>query len=165
MRNKEHIDAFRTEALMILRFQLAFDRIKEFKKFKTQSRSEFSDQLISLKTIENDLVMRICKFDDKGRNTHCFKNLDLSICENNKKIKDEISKFSDLIQNIKQDRRHNQLAHLKKGSEDNQYEPKYNLKPAIRLIIEIIDLVNITPINYEWSDGSYEKYDLKKEVL
>ncbi|RYX81159.1 hypothetical protein EON73_04975 [bacterium] len=70
-----------------------------------------------------------------------------------------------MIKDLKEQRRHKELAHLEIGQFDNDFEVKYDLLPAIKLIAEIIDLMNEAIINYPWSDGKYEKYDLRKEVL
>ncbi len=163
-----HIDAFRTEALMLLRFQLAFNRILRFENFNEMSRSNYVDQRLSLKAIENDLVIRICKFDDDRKGVHSFKKA-INEIQNTHPHKPEIVEkvkiFSKMIAKAKQERRHEKLAHLKIGIEDNEYEVRYNLIPTIKLMIDIIDLMFEKKISYEWSDGQYEKFDLRKEVL
>lgn len=163
-----HIEAFKTEALMLLRFQLAFNRIRNFKDFKNISRSDYVDKLISLKSIENDLLIRICKFDDMRKGVHSFKRAELEISKNHSnrtELLESIKKFSGLVSKIKNERRHKQLAHLKIGIEDNEYEIRFDFVPVIHLIVKIIDLMNLSEINYEWSDGKYEKFDLRKEIL
>ena len=57
------------------------------------------------------------------------------------------------------------MAHLKIGDEDNDYQVRYDFVPTIKLIVDIIDLMNQNKINYGWQDGRYEKFDLRKEVL
>ncbi|MCF0057760.1 hypothetical protein [Dyadobacter sp. CY356] len=163
-----HIDAFKTEALMLLRFQLAYNRIIKFDDFGNFSRSDFVDKLISLKAIENDLLIRVCKFDDDTTGVHSFKNAvnEISTTHKNKaKIEEKLKSFSKLIDKLKKERRHIQLAHLKIGTTDEEYDIRYELTPAIKVIIDIIDLMNLENISYTWSDGKYEKFDLRKEVL
>lgn len=163
-----HIQAFQTEALMLLRFQFAFNRISKFDNLNKISRSDFVDKLISLKAIENDLAIRICKFDDGSKGVHSFQKAIMSISTINstkKEIEVKFKEFEKIIQDVKLIRRHTQLAHLKLGAIDDEYEIRYNFTPAIRLIIEIIDLMNGETVSYSWSDGSYEKFDLRKEVL
>jgi predicted RNA-binding protein with RPS1 domain len=163
-----HIDALQGESLMLLRFQLAYNRISGFSDFQDISRSEFVDRWLALKAIENDLVVRICKFDDDTKGVHSFKKAinELTATHPNKnQIKEKTKQFSQLIRDLKQSRRNENLAHLKIGKEDLQYDPKYNLIPAIKLIIEIVDLMTDNRVKYEWNDGQYEKFDLRKEVL
>ncbi len=163
-----HINALITEAEMILRFQLALNRIMKFDDLNSISRSNFIDRLISLKAIENDLVIRICKFDDTTRGVHSFKKALNEIPTthlNKSEITKKISEFSQLISKLKNERRHNRLAHLKIGVEDNDYQLRYNLIPAIKLIVHIIDLMKNTKIQYNWKDGKYEEFDLRKEIL
>ncbi len=164
----KHIDAFRTEAMMLLRFQLAFNRISKFDDIQNISRSDFVDRLISLKTIENDLVIRVCKFVDDTRGVHSFTKAVLEITAvnpNKTEIEKKINQFKLLIDKIQKERRHTHLAHLKIDKEDDEYEVRYNLTPAIKSIVDIMDLMNNAKVNYSWSDGRYEKFDLRKEVL
>lgn len=165
---KIHVDAFCIEAQMLLRFQLAFNRLAKLNFINSISRSELVDILIALKTIENDLVIRVCKFDDKRKDTHNF-SVALRLVKDSHPYKSELRKkirdFQFHINELKTKRRHEQLAHLKKGKKDDDFEPRYNLKPAIKMILEIIDLMAIQKQNYYWKDGSFEKYNLKEVVF
>lgn len=163
-----HINALMTETEMILRFQLALNRILKFDDLNSISRSNFIDRLISLKAIENDLVIRICKFDDNTKGVHSFKKAltEISTTHLNKsEINKKVAEFSQLISKLKKERRHNRLAHLRIGVEDNDYQLRYNLMPAIKLIVYIIDLMKETKVLYSWKDGKYDEFDLRKEVL
>jgi len=163
-----HLEALKTEAQMLLRFQLTLNRISNGIDIHTISRSEFVDKLISLKAIENDLLIRICKFDDDNKGVHSFINalIEISTLHPNKvEIDKKVSKFSQMISKVKKQRRHTQLAHLRIGVEDNDYEVRYNFTPAIKIIIDIIDLMNKTKVSYKWNDGQNEKFDLRQEVL
>ncbi|RZL42300.1 MAG: hypothetical protein EOP00_23665 [Pedobacter sp.] len=164
----KHIDAFKIETLMLLRFQLAFNRILRFENFSQMSRSNYVDQTICLKTIENDLLIRICKFDDDRKGVHSFKKAipEIPNAHPNKiDIEEKIKLFSKMIAGVKQKRRHEKLAHLKIDAEDNEYEIRYNFIPTIKLMVEIIDLISENKVPYEWSDGQFEKYNLRVEVL
>ena len=163
-----HISAFQTEAMMLLRFQFAFKRLLKFDRINEMTRSEVVDRLISLKAIENDMLIRVCKFDDDTKGVHSFTEALKEIPTTHPKkteIEKEVKQFSKQIENIKKQRRHTQLAHLKIGIEDNDYDVRYNFTPAIKSIINIIDLMNMTEVSYKWSDGRYEKFDLRQEVL
>lgn len=163
-----HINAFKSEILMLLRFQFAFNRITKFSDIQKISRSDFVDKLISLKAIENDILIRVCKFDDNTKGVHSFTKALTEIPNthpNKIEIKSKIKQFSKLIGPIKQKRRHQQLAHLKIGMEDNDYNIRYNFIPVIQLAVEIVDLMSEVKITYNWSDGRDEKVDLYQEVL
>lgn len=163
-----HIEAFKEEALLMLRFQLAYNRISKFKNIQKIGRSDLVDQLISLKAIENDLAIRICKFDDDTKGVHSFKKAVQEIPDshlNKIEILEKIKLFSFSIKDLKTNRRHTKLAHLKIGMIDGEYDLKYNFVPIISLIIEIIDLINCAKVSYNWNDGSHEKFDLRIEVL
>lgn len=163
-----HIKAFRNEMLMILRFQLAFNRIFEFNDLQKISRSDFVDKLISLKAIENDLLIRICKFDDDTKGVHSFSKALLEINSSHPhkvEINEKVKVFRKNITPLKRHRRHTKLAHLKIGELDDDYEVRYDFIPIIKLMANIIDLMNEKTVGYSWSDGRYEKFDLRKEVL
>ncbi|WP_452226810.1 hypothetical protein [Lacinutrix cladophorae] len=163
-----HISAFKGEMLMILRFQLAYDRIFKFNDLHKISRSDFVDRLIALKTIENDLLVRICKFDDDTKGVHSFNKAILelnSTHQNQKEIIEKIKVFHKSITPLKRNRRHTKIAHLKIGEEDGDYEVKYDFVPIIKLMIKIIDLMNNKEVGYKWKDGRYEKFDLRTEIL
>lgn len=162
----EHVDAFKREALLLLRYYIAWKRIIKFEDIKEISRIQLVDKMISLKCIENDLIVRISKFDDNDKRVHSFQRALLKMPSSHKDkaaITKKVKDFQTLIKKVKQ-RRHKVLAHLKVGSEDN-FEPTYDLLAAIKLLVEIIDLIAGQNIGYAWSDGRYEKYDLRKEVL
>jgi hypothetical protein len=164
----KHIEAFKSETRMLLRFFLSFKRIIKFSNFNEISRKEYVDLLIALKALENDMLLRICKFDDKTRGVHSFHKAESEITQNhpNKNlISEKIKAFGILIKELKEQRRHQELAHLKIGEVDNEYAVKYNLLPAIKLIAETVDLMAEKTIDYAWSDGRYEKYSLRKDVL
>lgn len=154
--------------LMILRFQLAFNRISEFAELHKISRSDFVDKLIALKTIENDLLMRICKFDDDTKGVHSFSKALLEINSshpNKTEIVEKIKNFRKNITPLKRNRRHTKLAHLKIGEIDNDYEVRYDFIPIIKLMVTITDLMNEKIVEYKWSDGRHEKFDLRIEIL
>jgi hypothetical protein len=52
------------------------------------------------------------------------------------------------------------LAHLKIGEKD-EYLPIYDFNSIINLLVVIVDEMSNQTINYNWSDGSMEKYDLR----
>ena len=161
-----HIDALKTEVLTILRFQAAHKRIFEFEDIQKISRIEFADRIIALKAIENDLVVRICKFADDTRGVHSFLKAIRefpSSSLNGPETMRKINEFQSSIKYIKK-RRHEKLAHLKIGELDDEYVPERDLLPVIKLIVEIIDLMCNEKVNYLWSDGRYEKYDLREIV-
>lgn len=163
-----HVKAFKREAMHLLRFQLASQRISLFYNIKEISRSEFADQLIALKAIENDMVIRVCKFDDNTKGVHSFIKAvhEIPISNPDKVLIEQKTKqFGALIKDLKQNRRNEQLAHLKINSTDGQYVPHYHVLPAINLVIEIIDLMAGSKISYLWKDGQYEEIDLRAEVL
>src|SRR5688572_19645062 len=162
-----HINAFKNETLMLLRFQLAFNRIIKFDDFHNMSRSDFVDRIIALKAIENDLSIRVCKFVDDKQGVHSFKNAALEIGQthkNKKEIENRIKQFEKIIDPIKKIRRNTQLAHLKIGDKDNDYQPRYDFIQTLKMIVDIIDLMKEQKVGYKWSDGRYEKHDLRIDV-
>jgi hypothetical protein len=165
---KNHIEAFKSEAGMLLRFQLAIKRISKFEDRNQISRSDLVDRLIALKALENDILIRICKLDDTTKGVHSFPKA-LNEIDDSHPNKDLIFKnvklFSQLISKVKSERRHTQLAHLKIGVEDNDYEIRYDFSPVIKLIVDLIDLMSTDSIKYKWSDGQYEKFDLRHEIF
>ena len=164
----EHILALKNEAFMLMRFYMAFDRISGPVDLTQKSRAYFVDRLISLKALENDMIIRICKFGDKRNDTHSFNNAFKEIQKTHPErsvIKSKIDTFLNAITQVQKERRHEQLAHLAIGQFDASFEPCYEFRSVVRLIVEIIDLMNGSRINYSWKDGSFELYDLRTEVI
>lgn len=163
-----HIIAFKKEIILLLRFYISSKRILKFENFNKISRTEYVDLLIACKAIENDLVVRICKFDDTSKGVHSFKKAILELPKSHQHYKEIVAKvteFSVFIKDIRDGRRHTELAHLSVGSQDNDFAVRYDLLPAIKKIAEVVDMMNESPIPYPWSDGRYEKYDLRKLLL
>jgi len=164
----EHINAFRKEVQLLLRFYIAAKRILKFDNYHKIGRTYYVDLLVACKGIENDLVVRICKFEDTSKGVHSFPKALLTIPKvhpHYERIKIQIAEFGEFIKEIRDVRRHTELAHLKVNSQDNELGVKYDLLPAIKKIAEIVDLMNNNTIPYLWSDGRYEKYSLRKLLL
>ena len=118
---KASIEIFQSEILMILRFQIAYNRISKFENLSKIGRTEFVDLLISLKAIENDLLLRLCKLNDNTKGVFSFKKVKLDTSHKNyKEIVELMSSYDNHIKETLIDRRNNQLAHL--GEEDNIYD-------------------------------------------
>jgi hypothetical protein len=128
----DHISALRNEALMLLRYYIAFKRIVKFENFDNITRTEFVDQLVALKAIENDMVVRISKLDDRRKDVHSLPRALLALPSTHPHkllIKNKVIAFSTLIRGIKTHRRHDQLAHLKLGEVDKEFKLQYDLAP------------------------------------
>ena len=70
------------------------------------SRSNLVDKLISLKSIENDLSIRICKFDDDTKGVHSFNKAINEVSDqhpNKKELIKKIAEFSQLIKDVKKE--------------------------------------------------------------
>lgn len=163
-----HLTALHKELVIILRFQAAYDRFFLFKDLDKISRIEFVDRSIMLKAIENDTLFRICKFNDPDDGLHSLKNLlkEMPVEHSNRaKVIKYIDAFEKGIQELTRKRRNTPLAHLKIGDEDMEITPTWNLKPAIKALIDILDLANEVELNYQWQDGSQEKYNLRDTFL
>lgn len=164
----EHISAFKKEIKLLLRYYIAAKRILKFENYYEISRTYYVDLLVACKGIENDLVVRICKFEDTSKGVHSFQKAFLTLPKihpHYEAIRVKIIEFGEFIKEIRDVRRHTELAHLKVDSQDNELGVKYDLLPAIKKIAEIVDLMNEAVIPYLWSDGKYEKYDLRKLLL
>ncbi len=164
----DYIIAFRQEIMLMLRLYISAKRILRFENFNEISRTYYVDLLVACKAVENDLVVRICKFVDTSKNVYSFDKAMLEIPKSHQHfnlISEKIKEFNLFISDIKDQRRHNELAHLKIDNQDNELGVKYDLLPAIKKIAEIVDLINESAIDYPWSDGRYEKYDLRKMLL
>jgi hypothetical protein len=164
----DYIKAFKGEIILMLRFYISSKRILKFENFNTISRTYYVDLLVACKAIENDLVVRICKFVDTSKNVYSFQKAILQLPKNHKDydlIILKIQEFGGFVAEIRDQRRHTELAHLKVGSKDNDLAVRLDLLPAIKKAAEIVDLMNNAAIPYFWSDGRYEKYDLRKLLL
>ncbi|RDY59720.1 hypothetical protein [Flagellimonas nanhaiensis] len=167
LKGKQHLDALQQETLMILRYYFALLRLFRKKDFDKISRSHFVDRIISMKALENDLVIRISKFDDKNKKTHSLHNLvkELNSHKDIFEIKSKLIEFTTGLRPLKTQRRHKQLAHLESGKEDNDYMIRYNLLPHVKRIVNLLDLITGKTVTYVWKDGSHEKFDLRNEIL
>lgn len=131
------------------------------------TRTELVDQIIALKCIENDLVIRLCKLNDKRKDTSSFKNAlkeYIYASEDSKGVKqieNKIAKYETLTSELKK-RRDEELGHLAKGAKDN-FDPQFNLLPTLRVAVELVDMLHGKPVSYTFKDDMiYE--DLKNIV-
>jgi hypothetical protein len=163
------IGTIASEIQMLLRFQLAYDRIFKFPDLKAISRSDFVDQIIALKAIENDMLIRICKLDDnsKDKRTIGLNKIKLLVDDHpsSDRIIKLINEFSNSIHQLKTIRRNKQVAHLDVGHVDNDYEPRYDFRSVLNHLVETLDLISQQERKYIWKDGSFEVFDLIEEVL
>lgn len=160
----KHIKAFKSEIGMLLRFQLAFERISELRHINNITRTDFVDIILSLKALENNTLIRLCKFDDKRKDVHSFHNY-LKILPkedlNYRLITIKVKLFSISIKELKEIRRNDLVAHLKIGKLDNDYTPKYDFIKIIKLVVAIFDLIKKEKVKYLWKDGSLEKFEMR----
>lgn len=171
MKNTEAFKIFKkklyNEVKLLLRFYASLIRIKdEIHGYLHDKigRTTYVDLLILLKAAENDIIIRLAKLDDNTKNTVSFQKL-LHILpstnENKTELKDSVMKFSTCFNDLKQQRRNQELAHLNKDSVDNELNINIDLRPHIINLLKIMDVLFDEDLKYPWSDGAYEKYDLK----
>ncbi len=109
--------------------------ILKFENFHEISRTYYVDLIVACKAIENDLVIRICVFVDTSKGVHSFQKAIIALPkshEHYKAIVQKVEEFNLFIKQIKKERRHKELAHLKVGSQDNELDVTIDLLPAIK---------------------------------
>ena len=159
-----HLKALKDEGLKILRHYAAWKRMLQFGDLDNINRIQFADKLIAITCIENDLIIRLSKLTDTRTGVHSLERLKIEVpknLDNSEEIIKGIDDCCELINIIKKKVRHQTLGHLKIGMEDDRYIPEYDLGKVIKVLIDLIDLLNNEKVNYIWQDGSQEKYNLR----
>ncbi len=133
----------------------------------TGTRFDMQRWWTTLRVLENDLIIRLCRLDDEGRSKHSLREALNSI--RNKMPQNEaslitkkIKEYRQLINPLKTKARNYFLAHLIKDATPPM-DSKGGLEEPIKEVIEIVDLITGELQKYTLSVGSQElPIDLKE---
>lgn len=137
--------------------------------FLKQEQPE-SDDLLSnfrtlrfIKLLHDDIILRLCKFADGDSRSWSFDQAHRKLCKrsnhqiNESELKRRIKEFRDLVRPLRE-HRDAYIAHHSKRDRTHLKPPE--LRPVVRLAVEISDMLAAQDVKYEMSG-----IDLRADIL
>ncbi|WP_128098770.1 hypothetical protein [Paracidovorax avenae] len=124
---------------------------------------------VSLRALENDIILRLCRLDDDEKTNHSLREAMRSVRNGmpatlTSSLDKRIKEYRQLINPLKTKARNHFLAHMSKVAEVS-YDPKGGLEEPIEAVINIVDAITGAPQEYFLSVGSQErKLNLREEL-
>ncbi len=168
-RHTTDLDATQRECLDLLIVFLCYrDTLNDHSALRTSRRDIFR-WMVQLRTMENDMILRICRLDDDTDN-HSLRRAAKSL----KSIAPEpdlqaasaaMKDYRSLINPLKVQFRNHLIAHLNKNVTRTSWDPEGGLEQAISSAVNIVDLLSGRQVPYTLSVGSQERsIDLRAEL-
>ncbi|MCB0598016.1 MAG: hypothetical protein H6557_22170 [Lewinellaceae bacterium] len=168
-RETPEVDAIKNECLNLLivyhTYRATISKISP----KIGSRFDLHYSWVHLRVLENDIVMRLCRLDDDDKTNHSLREALRSVRHDIpqkevKAIDKRLKKYRLLINPLKTKARNYFLAHMSKVAEE-PHAPQRGLEKPIEEVVNIVDMIASTPVNYTLSVGSQEpKLNLRVEL-
>ncbi len=169
MRSSAEIDGVADECLNLL--IVYFTYVETLNNFEPNSgtRFDFHRWWVYLRVLENDLIMRLCRFDDDDRTNHSLREALRSIrntisIQELTAIEKRIKEYRQLINPLKTKSRNYFLAHMSKNA-NAIHDPRGGLEKPVEEIVNIIDMITGDSVRYILSVGTQEnQIDLRKKL-
>ena len=124
---------------------------------------------VCLRTLENDIILRLCRLDDDDKNNHSLREAMRSIRSEmpaalSASLDKRLKEYRQLINPLKTKARNYFLAHMSKTA-NVPYDPQGGLEKPIESVVNIIDSIAGVQQEYFLTLGSHEKkLDLREEL-
>jgi hypothetical protein len=153
-RNHSEVEAIIGEVLNLLMIQWTlYEHIhREFPNPQTSGREALCRWLFTMRVMENDMILRLCRLDDEDKTKHCFrealKAVRDSIPDSEAKSLDKrIKTYRATINPLKMQARNWCIAHLAKGAEES-LTPRFQLLNVIIEAVGIADAIAAEEVEY-----------------
>ncbi len=171
MRTSPQLDAVYDDCLHLLMAAAALShRATTFDVGAAKTRLDLHMWMIQLRCQENELILRLCRFDDEHRTqTHLrsafssVKNL-MTEAERLEVIK-ALKQFRKDINPLKTQSRNKFVAHLDSETTQPHDPGSTTIIRLCRPVVHIIDLIKGTRQGYNLRSGTYERLDLREYCL
>lgn len=168
-RQSPEIDAVSLECLNLLTVYYTYRESIQTCCSAADTRLDLTRRWITLRVLENDLIMRLCRLDDDSKTNHSLREALRSVrneMPNNQaaRLDKHLKGYRRLINPLKTKSRNYFIAHLDKAAEA-PFDPKGGLEEPIELAINIADEIAGAPLQYILKVGSQERVlNLKEEL-
>lgn len=168
-RQTPDLDATQRECLDLLIVFLCYrDTLNDHSALRTSRRDIFR-WMVQLRTMENDMILRICRLDDDTDN-HSLRRAAKSLQgiapqPELQAASKAIKEYRQQINPFKVNYRNKLIAHLDRDITRTCWDPKGGLELAISSAVNIVDLLSGRQVPYTLSVGSQElSIDLRAEL-
>jgi len=168
-RTSEEIEAVRKECLDLLIVLYSYIQSSNTYNPSKGTRFDMHRWWVSLRVFENDIIMRLCRLDDTRKSCHSLREALKSVRneipqDQLKAIDCKLKDYRSLINPLKTKARNYYLAHLSKQA-SAPYDPEGGLEKPVEAVVNLVDAIVGSPVNYYLSVGSQEKMlNLKDEL-
>ena len=168
-RTSAELDAVRSECLNLLVAHYVYRKTFEEMKLGEADRFELLRWIVTLRILENDLILRLCRLDDDEKTNHSFReavrSLEKTIPQTEvQELHARLKTFRQSINPIKTKARNFFVAHLSKSA-DVPFLPEGGLGSLVLEAVAIVDALAGSAVQYSFSVGSQEKpLDLRLEL-
>ncbi|MBV7439696.1 hypothetical protein [Aeromonas sp. sif2416] len=168
-RTSDELDAVASECLNLLIVYYTYREMANNYDFSSGSRFDMHRWWVCLRTLENDIILRLCRLDDDDKNNHSLREAMRSVREDiptilSKSLDKKLKEYRQLINPLKIKSRNYFLAHMSKSALV-QHDPQGGLGKYIEAVINIFDSIAGIKQEYFLSVGSLEKkLNLREEL-
>jgi hypothetical protein len=131
---------------------------------------ETLEKMVLIQSLIQDIVLRLCKLNDKRVDTWSFRQVVKHMKKNSpaqkmsEDIDPKIAQFENAIKDIKKYHRNNYIAHRSK-TRSLPSNTSFNLREAIKLAIDVCDDLRGERVEYKISsDWSGQEIDLREHL-
>lgn len=131
---------------------------------------EALEMLVSIQTLTNDIILRLCKLDDDDNRNWSFREVLKKLRKQRvstvieKEVEKDLKRYRLLINNLKIHHRNVSITHLAK-TPPQPFKPTFQMKDAILLAVKIHDTLHGEKVTYTIDkDWSGEEINLLKEI-
>jgi hypothetical protein len=124
---------------------------------------------VCLRTLENDIILRLCRLDDDEKTNHSLREAMRSVRNNmdntlSSSLDKQLKDYRQFINPLKTKARNYFLAHLSKSA-TIPYDPQGGLEKAIEIVVNLVDAISGMQQQYYLYVGSQEKkLNLREEL-
>jgi hypothetical protein len=170
-RNHAEVEAIIGEVLNLLVIQWTlYEHIhQEFPNPQTSGREAIYRWLFTMRVMENDMILRLCRLDDEDKTKHCFREAlkavrDLIPDSEAKCLDKRIKTYRATINPLKTQARNWCIAHLAKGAEES-LTPRFQLLNVIIEAVGIADAIAAEQVEYTFRPSKLDPVIKLREYL
>lgn len=172
MRDSPELDAVKDDCLHMLMTAAALrHRATSYSFAEAPSRFDIHMWMTEIRAIENNLVVRVCRFDEEGRNQTglrtALRSVEAQLSNSERKDANAaLKQFRRTINPLKTQKRNKVSVHLAiEMKQPHDAESLFDLPGVIarcRPAVHAVDAIAGGRVDYTLQSGRYEKVDLRK---
>lgn len=161
-RNHPEVEAIISEVLnlLIIHWTLYKHITDGFPNPQKFGRDALHRWIFTMRVMENDIVLRLCRLDDEDKTKHCLREA-LKAVRNvipdseAKNLDKRIKTYRAIINPLKTQARNWCIAHLAKGAEES-LTPRFQLLPVIVEVVGITDAIAAEQLEYTFHPSAHD---------